>query len=203
MITVPLNSSHLSFAHTLWKKHLYSYDWAIDATCGNGRDTLVLAHLLPEGGVIGLDIQLRAIVETQTYVGQRANVILHHRCHSEIGAIFCPKKPRLIVYNLGYLPKGDKKMTTMTETTLQSLQGAIEILAEDGALSITCYPGHPEGAREEGAVRAWADHFGESACYYYPLQRKRAPTLFWIARNEKYWQDRSFIPDNERDSFRT
>ncbi|HNA62889.1 MAG TPA: class I SAM-dependent methyltransferase, partial [Rhabdochlamydiaceae bacterium] len=62
---------------------------------------------------------------------------------------------KLVVYNLGYLPGGNKEITTMTQSTLLSLGVASELITQGGALSITCYPGHLEGAREEKAIAEW------------------------------------------------
>ena len=68
----PLYRSHLDLAHTYWKQVVSSGDWAIDATCGNGKDTLKLAQLL-EGRVIGLDIQGEAIEKTRALLKKRAS----------------------------------------------------------------------------------------------------------------------------------
>ena len=57
--------------------------------------------------------------------------------------------PKLIVYNLGYLPGSDKLLTTKTSSTLLSVEKALSLIAPNGAISITCYPGHEEGKKEE------------------------------------------------------
>ena len=61
----------------------------------------------------------------------------------------------LFMYNLGYLPGGDKSITTDSATTLKSLSSALELLAVGGLLCVVCYPGHEEGARESQAVEAF------------------------------------------------
>ena len=61
----PIFNSHLNLAHHYWERLLRPGDWAIDATCGNGNDTLKLAQILGEGGVIGIDIQQEAINKTE------------------------------------------------------------------------------------------------------------------------------------------
>ena len=45
----------------------------------------------------------------------------------------------LIVFNLGYLPGGDKQRATQTETTLAALQAALDKLTIGGLLSVTMY----------------------------------------------------------------
>lgn len=170
-------SPHLTLARNYWQAHLKPNDVAIDATCGNGHDTLFLSELCH---VIGLDIQPEAIEKTGALAPK---AILHRLSHSQIDRIPLPYPPRLIVYNLGYLPGGNKSITTKTESTLESVKKGLEILALDGALSITCYPGHEEGFREEEAVLDWAATLPPnrfSVCYHKWLNRPRSPTLLWI-----------------------
>ena len=52
------------------------------------------------------------------------------------------------MFNLGYLPGGDKTITTMHKTTLPAIEAAIDILDNDGGILIAVYPGHAEGAIE-------------------------------------------------------
>jgi methylase of polypeptide subunit release factors len=171
-------SPHINLAQSYWKKHLKSTDLAIDATCGNGHDTLFLSQLCK---VIGLDIQPSAIENTKNLVGAAAELhLLSHEWIDTLGV-----SPNLIVYNLGYLPKGDKSITTKLESTLISIRKSLEILVPGGALSITCYPGHDEGLREEEAILKWANElpFAEwSACHHRWLNRPRSPSLLWIVK---------------------
>ncbi len=170
-----MRSPHLSLAHSLWKTHLCPSDLAVDATCGNGHDTLILATLGAE--VIALDIQPAALIQTRLRLGNRPATLLLHS-HAPWPPL--PRAPRLIVYNLGYLPGGDKSLTTQTETTLASVQEAYSLLAPDGALSITCYPGHPEGTREEAALMEWAAPL--NAQHFRWKERAQSPSLLWIAK---------------------
>lgn len=186
------SSPHLSLAHAYWKGHLRLGDLAIDATCGNGYDTFALAKLLlshPESLIVGFDIQTSALEKTETLLKKAfskeelARILFHHRCHSELDQVPLPHPPRLVVYNLGYLPGSDKSITTKTESTLQSLCKATKLFGEQGALSITCYPGHPEGKREEEAVLAWAktlDPVIWKVCHHRWLNRPSSPSLLWI-----------------------
>ena len=184
-------------AHAYWAKHLQPTDTAIDATCGNGNDTLFLSQLLlknPESLVIGLDVQTAAIANTDALLqkslspDQMKRVLLHRLCHSEIQTIPVPQPPRLIVYNLGYLPRGDKSFTTQTPSTLKSIQQSLEMIAFDGAVSITCYPGHEEGEKEERAILAFLEKPPShrwNVCYHKWLNRLRAPSLIWISSVSK------------------
>lgn len=174
-------SPHLALAQNYWKNHLKPSDLAIDATCGNGHDTLFLAELCL---VIGIDIQIQAIQNTEALLEQnQKRAILHRLSHANLDELPLPHPPRLIVYNLGYLPGGDKSITTNTESTLESVKKGLELIALDGALSITCYPGHDEGQREEKALMDWAISLPSSrwsVCHHKWLNRPRSPTLIWI-----------------------
>jgi len=183
-------SPHLALAQNYWKGHLRAGDVAIDATCGNGNDTLFLSGLLTEGLVVALDIQSQAIENTARLLEQHQirRVLLHQISHAEIGQILFPSPPRLIVYNLGYLPRGDKSITTQTDSTLESVKKSLQIAAVDGAVSITCYPGHDEGEREELALIDFvkmlpADQW--SVCHHKWLNRPRSPSFIWIVRQTK------------------
>jgi hypothetical protein len=175
-------SPHLQMAKEQWKHFLKESDIAIDATCGNGHDTLFLSELC---SVIGLDIQGEAIEKTAQLLEEHGKkAILHRISHEKIDELPLPHPPRLIVYNLGYLPGGNKGMTTMVETTLASVKKGLELLAPNGALSITCYPGHDEGLKEEKALEEWASSLAQELWYvshHKWLNRKRAPSLLWIS----------------------
>lgn len=185
-------SPHLHLAKTYWTEHLRPGDAAIDATCGNGHDTLFLCQLLLKHDasvVAGLDIQGTAILNTDALLKRSLSeehvkrVLLHRMCHAKIHQIPLPSPPRLIVYNLGYLPGGDKSMTTQTGSTLKSIEHALDIVALDGAISITCYPGHEEGEREESALLSFVATLPYSrwkTCYHKWLNRPKSPTLIWI-----------------------
>jgi SAM-dependent methyltransferase len=188
-----LFQSHLDLAHQYWAKVLREGDWAIDATCGNGNDTLLLAKVLEKsGGVIGLDIQAEAILNTKTLLHKNisqeglSRVHLFCQSHADFPPLALKHPIRLIVYNLGYLPKGDKRLTTMTESTLASLNKALDLIAPSGVISVTCYPGHPEGAQEERAILdkiSTLSPMNWNICRHTFPNRTAAPSLILIQNN--------------------
>lgn len=189
----PLFRSHIDYAHQVWKQHLSQGDWAIDATCGNGKDTLFLAELLAplSGGLIALDIQesaimnTKALLEKQLSPAHQATVHLYHQSHETFPEIAHDKQIKIIIYNLGYLPRGNKSLTTLTSTTLVSVKNALSLLISQGLLSITCYPGHLEGAREEEALLEWSRHLDPklySVCHLRWQNRKESPSLLMIQK---------------------
>jgi methylase of polypeptide subunit release factors len=144
-------------AHQIIKQHLISLDkakpLAIDATCGNGHDTVFLAQLGFE--VIGFDIQETAIRNTQQRLeDHNLTARLVQDSHANMGQ-YVQQGIDLIVYNLGYLPHADKTITTLTSSTIEALTTSINILSKNGLISLMCYPGHDEGANELKAIRTW------------------------------------------------
>jgi hypothetical protein len=176
-------SPHLSLAQKYWKGLLKIDDLAIDATCGNGHDTLFLSELCT---VVGLDIQMIAIQNTEILLAKhQRKALLYQISHEAIDTLPLPCPPKLVVYNLGYLPKGDKTITTKSETTLESLIKSFNILPKGGALSVTCYPGHEEGFREEKMIVEWARYLPRdksSVCYHQWINRPNSPSLLWISK---------------------
>lgn len=141
-------------------------DKVIDATAGNGYDTLFLAQTVgPSGHVIAFDIQACALANTKMLLekhGILKGVLLVHAGHEDM-LMYTPsewhKDVKAIVFNLGYLPKGDKTITTMTSNTLKALNVALRLLHPEGALWVVVYPGHEEGKREAQAIEVWLHEF--------------------------------------------
>ena len=171
-----MKKPHLEQAYGYWKELLKPTDTVIDATCGNGHDTLRLAELVPEGHVYAIDVQEDAIANSRLRVSY-PHVTYLHQSHTVL-----PKTSfKLIVYNLGYLPGGNKHLTTQSDTTLQSVQLAQEQLEVGGALSITCYPRHAEGEIEEKSLQRWFGQLDpQSWKVVYNFWKDKCPTLFFI-----------------------
>jgi len=149
-------------AHQHWQKILKPGDFAIDATVGNGHDTLFLAQCVGKAGCVwGIDIQPIALqqaqkrlqasdclAQTHLILGDHAHLTTHIPL-SVVGQI------RLICFNLGYLPGQDHAYTTQAHSTLEALEQAQQLLAPGGYISCLAYPGHPAGAAEARAVEAF------------------------------------------------
>ncbi len=140
----------LDVAHLLVGRHLTKHDVVVDMTAGNGHDTVFLAR--HAGHVLAYDIQPQAIEQTRLHLAREGllNVTLIQSSHVNINDHVGPFKG--FVFNLGYLPGGDKTITTRTDTTIQAIETALSLLAVDGFMLVVCYPGHSEGEREARAV---------------------------------------------------
>lgn len=151
-----LHKPHLRFVQDLWTSNEDKIKSVIDATLGNGHDSLfLLENVLKEGSfLIGLDIQQQAIESASKLIEENlsSSKVLEWEflklCHSRIDTLSFKSPPDLIIYNLGYLPTGNKQLTTLKETTLESIKKGLKILAHHGMMTITLYPGHEEGKNE-------------------------------------------------------
>ena len=149
----------IPFAHSLLAAHIRPGDAVVDATAGNGHDTLFLARCVgPAGRVYALDIQKEALEATATRLqaaGVSERALLLNAGHETLATQI--KTPvAAVVFNCGYLPGGDKNRSTTAETTLAGMNQALELLQPHGILVAVLYPGHPAGARETAAVCRWA-----------------------------------------------
>jgi len=151
----PLLRGPVTLSHLLVRRFVSPGDHVIDATCGNGHDTLLLAELVgPAGRVWAFDIQQAALDATAGRLAEAedcAAVDLIHAGHETIKD-HCRGPVKAVVFNLGYLPGGDRTVVTQTESTLAGLAQSLEILATGGIVVITIYPGHESGGLERIAL---------------------------------------------------
>lgn len=176
---------YIELAHQYWKKHLKEQSNVIDATCGNGHDTLFLAQNT-RGRIFVFDIQEKALTSAKNRLSENLDglqqVSFLKACHSSFDSVPKELPIHLVIYNLGYLPGGDKNLTTKVDTTLLSIQNALDRIEDDGAISITCYPGHEEGQREEKAVLSFFEKYegSRSVLYHRRVNRLKSTTLIWV-----------------------
>ncbi|OWM81076.1 hypothetical protein CDL15_Pgr007107 [Punica granatum] len=181
-------------AHSVWKHVVRRGDTVVDATCGNGYDTLAMLRLVADlsgkGRVFGMDIQEEALTNTDSLLTQSLTpsekelVKLFPTCHSKMEEVI-PKDVlvRLVAFNLGYLPGGDKEISTVSETTLLALEAAGRIIEPGGLISAVVYVGHPKGREEFEAVQAFASGLSTEdwvCCKLQMLNRPLAPVPIFM-----------------------
>ncbi len=131
----------------------------IDATAGNGHDTLFLAECVGASGrVLAFDVQEAAIISARGKIAQAGfaeRVEYFLKSHERMEEHAAQGSAAAVLFNLGYLPGEDHELTTGAETTLIALAAAARVLKPGGVLSVVCYPGHPAGALEAEAVEGW------------------------------------------------
>ncbi len=157
----------LSEGSLLKKSHVFASavvrpgDVVVDATMGNGYDTLFLAQCVgPVGKVIGFDIQEQALVATEKRLLESgvacSSFELHRVSHAEL-AEYVSSGVAAVLFNLGYLPGADKSLITQVESSLSALAQSLACLRSGGLLSVMCYPGHAGGDTEAEAVKRWME----------------------------------------------
>ena len=145
-------------AHAIIRQVVRPGDVAIDATAGNGHDTRFLAELVGQTGhVFAIDLQQEALQRTAALIGEAelARVQLVLRDHAELKTIIPNEHHGHVaaaMFNLGYLPGGDRSLVTQTDSTLEAIRAALEIIRPTGVLTILVYPGHWGGGSEAAAV---------------------------------------------------
>lgn len=159
--------------------HIRQGKTAIDFTMGNGHDTLWLSrHMGKDGKVYAFDIQEKAIESTRKLLeteGAPNNYTLilasNHTVRDYVKEKIC-----VGMFNLGYLPGGDKSLTTKRDTTLAAIEAALELLDADGALLIAVYPGHAEGAVEGRLINDTLSRLDRKEFCVSKLQIVNSPT---------------------------
>ena len=133
-------------------------DTAVDATMGNGHDTLTLCEAVgPAGHVWAFDVQAQAVEETKKRLreqGVDGRAELIHAGHEHM-AEYVKGPVKAVVFNLGWLPGGDHGVTTRWETTRRAVESALDLLAPAGVVVICAYPGHAEGERERQELKTF------------------------------------------------
>jgi predicted methyltransferase len=148
----------VAVVHAELKRRIQSGDTVVDATVGNGYDTLAMAEAVgSDGRVIGFDIQAQAIDATRQRLeaaGMMERVELHCTCHSHLAQ--CLTTPiAAIVFNLGYLPGADHARITQAATSRAAMKSAWQLLQPGGCVSVVAYTGHDGGRSERDAVAEW------------------------------------------------
>jgi len=170
----------VALSHLFLRERVRVGERVVDATCGNGRDTLLLARLVgPTGRVWGFDLQERALATTRELLaadGCLAQVELVCAGHERIGE-FVAEPLAAVVFNLGYLPGGDKGIVTRPATTLAALNGALDLLLPGGILLVVVYTGHDGATDEEKAVLAWGSGLGPKAFNIWTSRQLNRPPL--------------------------
>ncbi|CAM2933174.1 class I SAM-dependent methyltransferase [Hathewaya histolytica] len=132
-------------AQDIIKNYCTNFNVAVDCTLGNGYDTDFLCKTFKT--VYSFDIQKSAI---DNYKNKNiSNVILIEDSHSKIKEYLGHIKADCFMYNLGFLPGGDKTITTKAEFSLESIKQALGNLNSKGIISICLYIGHKAGKQEE------------------------------------------------------
>lgn len=136
----------------------------IDATMGNGYDTVYLGNLVGETGkVYAFDVQEEALSSTRKKVVRdnmehRIELILDG--HENLDK-YVKEEVSCVVFNLGYLPRAKHMVITKPDTTLQAIKKSLELLKPNGIISIAAYIGHEGGLDEKNHICEYLDNLDQ------------------------------------------
>ncbi len=149
----------IPFAHQLLQTAVSPGDVVVDCTMGNGHDSLFLARLVGDSGLVyAFDIQAEALVKTKELLKAASlagRVSLHCASHHTLEQLLPHNyhgKVTGAIFNLGYLPGGDKSVVTTPDTTTEAIEALLRVMAPGGIIVLVVYHGHPGGQIEREAL---------------------------------------------------
>ena len=178
----------LEMAHDFLTQVITKDDIVVDATMGNGHDTLFLAKLAKQ--VYAFDIQERALEKTnqRLQAAGLTNVQLILQGHETVDQFVSELKAA--IFNLGYLPSADKSIITRPHTTIEALEKLCHMLVRGGRIAIMIYYGHEGGDLEKDVVLNYVSQLPQqeyTATIYRTLnQVNNPPFLVMIEKLERY-----------------
>ena len=178
----------LEMAHDFLAQVITKDDVVVDATMGNGHDTLFLAKLAKQ--VFAFDIQEQALEKTRQRIQEAGftNVELILQGHETVDQYVSDVKAA--IFNLGYLPSADKSIITQPQTTIEALDKLCQMLVKGGRIAIMIYYGHEGGDIERDAVMDYVSQLPQqeyTATIYRTLnQINNPPFLVMIEKLERY-----------------
>jgi methylase of polypeptide subunit release factors len=177
----------LPFAKNLLEKAVEKGDVVVDATIGNGYDTLFLAELVgAKGRVYGFDVQEKAIQASKERLIEHSmleRVILFHEGHENLFEKIPSEhhgKVTGAIFNLGYLPGGDKTLVTRPKTTIAAIEQLLEIMAYEGMIVLVIYHGHLGGAVERDSLLQFCRQIDQKAAHvlqYQFINQQNSPSF--------------------------
>lgn len=178
----------LEMAHDFLAQVITKDDVVVDATMGNGHDTLFLAKLAKQ--VYAFDIQEQALKKTSQRLQEAglSNAELILQGHETVDQFVTEVKAA--IFNLGYLPSADKSIITQPQTTIEALEKLCQMLVKGGRIAIMIYYGHEGGDIERDAVLDFVSQLPQqeyTATIYRTLnQVNNPPFLVMIEKLERY-----------------
>lgn len=187
------------------KDYISEGDFVVDCTMGNGHDTLSLAMLcgadgvsVSGGKVLAFDVQDAALESTRKLLRENgitdlktAGIRLVKDSHENLESYLSKvsEAPAAIMFNLGFLPGQDKKVLTSIKSTMPAVKAALELVAENGIVSVTTYSGHPEGEEEHTKLSEFFKTLPSKKYHVAYInmsnQKKTAPSVFLITKKKK------------------
>ncbi len=179
----------IEFASYLIRAALDSGGHAVDATAGNGNDTLLLAKIVgKEGRVYAFDIQKKALEITRSKLiaeNLLDHVLMINDGHENMDK-YVSGRVDVVMFNLGYLPGGDHDLATNPVLTMKAVDISLRLIKRGGIITIMSYSGHPGGMEERDQLAEWLGKLDQNKYqvlhYSFINQINNPPQLFAIQK---------------------
>lgn len=159
---------------------------AADLTVGAGNDSLYILENTKVERLYGFDIQKESQEKSKELIGDNPRFIFNLASHDKIDQ-YVKENLDLAIYNLGYLPGGNKEITTQYQTTIKSLEKTLGLLNKGGSIILTIYPGHPAGKVESEKIEVYLVGLDQKKYEIikitYPTRPKKPPYIILIEKN--------------------
>lgn len=181
----------LGFSKKVVKEIIDKNSVVVDATCGNGNDTLFFAKTAAKK-IYAFDVQELAIERTKELlknnnVLNKCELILDN--HSKVKN-YVKEKVKAAVFNLGYLPNSSHKITTNYKTTIEAINNLLEILDIGGRIVVVIYWGHENGKIEKYELMKHFEKFNQKNVevlkYQFINQKNNAPFLIVLEKIREF-----------------
>ncbi|KAA9177709.1 SAM-dependent methyltransferase [Enterococcus durans] len=181
----------LHFSHSLLEEILQPGDHVIDATMGNGYDTVFMAEKIGKTGhVYSFDIQKEALLSTKSKLTEQDlldRTSLFLQGHETLGTVVEEAQPiKAGIFNLGYLPKSDKSVITLPETTRTAMEEILKRLVSRGRMILVVYYGHDGGEKELDMVQDYCQSLPQEKYnvlkYQFINQKNNPPILYCVEK---------------------
>lgn len=114
---------------------------------------------------------------------------MFHKSHDKIAESLPPEADGRVaaaIFNLGYLPGGDKSVTTHGASTIKAIEQLLAMMKEDGLIVLVVYHGHREGKAEKEDVLAYCRNIDQQTArvlsYGYLNQQNDPPFIIAIEK---------------------
>lgn len=154
------NQSQITYwCHEIIRSQAKREGYYIDATMGNGNDTLFLCELAGKTGrVLAFDIQEEALATTRELLlshgyGNRATLV--KTGHEHMDDYADEESVDVICFNFGYLPGGNHQIATKLCTSIEAIEKGLRILKSGGMMSLCIYSGGDTGFEEKEGILSY------------------------------------------------
>ncbi len=179
----------LTIVHNTIKQYVHEGSVCIDATAGRGYDTAFLCELVGNNGkVFAFDIQEEAINSTKELLSNNElNAYLILDSHANMDKYVADDSVDCIVFNLGYLPKGNHDIYTHFDSTRIAIEKGLKLLKSGGLMCVSVYYGGDSGYEEKDALIPWLktldDNKYQVLVTYFHNWKKDPPIPIFIIKN--------------------